>query len=161
MKFDIKQIVRDIPKKTIIYILGAVGVLLLVLPSFLESEEEETVIEEDEDYCAALEARLEELLPRIAGVGEVDVMVTAKNYGEVRLAEDEDDGKKSVVIMNEKGGGEKVEVIEEYYPEIQGVVVAAEGGKSSSIKESVTEAVSALLGIEAHKIKVFEREHDG
>lgn len=157
MKIDIKRIIGDIPGKRIIYILGAVGILLITLPNFIPKSEEAEP-EENEDYCALLEERLEEILPEIEGVGGVEVMVTAKNYGQLRLAKDEDTGGKKTVILNRKGGGEEAQVIEEFYPQIQGVIVAADGGKSSRVKEEITEAVSALLGVEAYKIKVFERK---
>jgi stage III sporulation protein AG len=160
MKINIKKLTGDIPKKKLIYILGAIGVLLILLPSFFDKEEKSEPETEQSDYCAVLEDRLEEILPKIEGVGNADVMVTAKNYGEKRLAKDEDGSTKKTVVLNQKGGGEEPEVLEEFYPEIQGVIIAADGGKSSKIKEEITEAVSALLGVETYKIKVFERKSD-
>lgn len=154
---NVKKFISDIPKKSIIYILGIAGILLLALPSMLP-EKEEVVETEEEDYCKVMEQRLEEVLPDISGVGRVSVMVTAVNYGRIDVAEDESDGGSKAVKLGEKGGGEKLEVIERSYPEIQGVIIAAEGGGQSAIRESITEAVSALLGVETHKIKVFERK---
>lgn len=160
MKINIKRFIGDIPKKKLIYILGAAGILLLLMPSFFPSGEKAEVVESEEDYCILLEERLEKILPEIEGVGRAKVMVTAKNYGQKSLAKDEDTGGERTVILTQKGGGEQTEVIEEFYPEIQGVIVAADGGGSSAVKEEITEAVSALLGVEAHKIKVFERKSD-
>ncbi len=160
MKNNIKRFIGDIPKKRLIYILGATGILLLLLPSFFPDKEAAEPAENEEDYCALIEERLEAILPKIAGVGKAEVMVTAKNYGQKSLAKDGDGSGEKTVILSQKGGGEETEVIEEFYPEIQGVIVAADGGKSSTVKEEITEAVSALLGVETHKIKVFERESD-
>lgn len=161
MKINIKKFIGDIPKRAVIYILGAVGILLLILPSFAPKEAEEPKETEiKEDYAALLEKRLEDILPGIEGVGRVRVMITAKNYGEIRLAKDEDDSGKKTVILNKKGGGEETEIIEESYPDIEGVVIAAQGGASAVVKENLTEAVGALLGIEAHKIKVFKMADD-
>ncbi len=159
VKLDIKKFMRDISKKSVIYILGAVGVLLLVMPSF-EKKEEPVKEEEREDYCEEIEKRLEEILPDVAGVGSVSVMVTAENYGKINVAEDTDKDGSRIVKFGEKGGGEKPEIIEKIYPKIQGVIIAADGGGRSTVKESITEAVSALLGVESHKIKVFERKHE-
>lgn len=160
MKIDIKKFIGDIPKKSLIYILGALGVLLLLIPSFWQKDEKSETVEPEADYCELLEQRLEEILPEIAGVGKVEVMVTAKNYGQLRLAKDEDGSAKKTVILNQKGGGEEPQILEEFYPEIQGIIIAADGGKSSKVKEEITEAVSALLGVNAYKIKVFERKTD-
>lgn len=134
--------------------------LLLLLPSMGKEVKEEEIITEETDYCTILEEKLEEILPEIEGVGKVSVMVTAKNYGTVKLAEDETEKNKETVILSQKGGGEDAKIIEEMYPEIEGVIIAADGGKSDRIKAELTEAVTALLGVDAHKIKVFERKID-
>ncbi len=159
MKIDIKKIIGDNRKKTLIYILGAVGILILFFASINDDEPQipETVTQADYDYCKELETRLEEILPTIAGVGNVDVMITAKNYGQLKLAENKNDTNKQTVILNQKGGGEDAKIIEETLPEIQGVIIAADGGKSDRVKKELTEAVTALLGVEAHRIKIFER----
>ena len=159
MKIDVKKIIRDIPRKSIIYILGAIGILLLVLPMFAGSGESETEPQKEEaDYCALLEDKLEAILPQILGVGEVDVMITAKNSGEIRLAKDENGSERRTLVLNQKGGGEKTEVLEEFYPEIKGVLIVSDGGGNASVKAALTDAVSALLGVEAHRIKVFARK---
>ena len=90
----------------------------------------------------------------------VDVMITAKNYGEIVLAESGVSDEKKTIILNQKGGGEDTKVIEEMYPEIQGVIIVAQGGKNDKVKSDLTEAVTALLGVQPHKIKVFERKSD-
>ena len=47
-------------------------------------------------------------------------------------------------------------MIEELEPEIQGVVVVAEGGDNPVVVQNITEAVMALFGVEVHKIKVMK-----
>ncbi len=125
--------------------------------SFSGNSEENTVIEDDFDYCTMLEEKLENVLPKIANVGKVEVMITAKNYGRITLAKDTDGDRTETVILNQKGGGEDGKVIEETYPAIQGVIIAAEGGNSDRVKANLTEAMVALLGVDAHRIKIFER----
>lgn len=147
----------DISHKWLIYILGAIGVLLVLMSSLPKKEAVESIEIAPVDYCSAIEARLERMLPQIASVGKVSVMVTAKNYGEIKLAKDEGDRGDETVILSQKGGGEDTKIIEETYPEIQGVIIAADGGGNAKVKEMLTEAVMALLGVEAHKIKIFER----
>ena len=42
-------------------------------------------------------------------------------------------------------------------PEVAGVIVAAQGGGDSVVAADITDAVMALFGIEAHKIKVMKK----
>ena len=158
MSFDFKEILSNISKKNLIYIIGAVGIALIFISSILPESKEMTVTEEKPDYCGMIEEKLENILPKIASVGKVDVMITAKNYGKVTLAKDKTGDSENTVVLNKKGGGEDGVITEELYPQVQGVIIVAEGGRSDRVKSDLTQAVSALLGVEAHKIKVFERK---
>ena len=42
-------------------------------------------------------------------------------------------------------------------PEIEGVLVIAEGGENAVVIQNITEAIQALFGVEAHKIKIMKR----
>ena len=153
----ITKFIGDISNKNLIYILGAIGVLFLLISTFSSTEESEVVCEEKSDYCVMLEDRLEEILPKIENVGKVNVMITARNRGKIVPVRNNDDITSDIVVLNQKGGGEDIKIIEETFPEIQGVIIVAEGGKSDKVKTDLTEAVNALLNVETHKIKVFER----
>ncbi len=48
-------------------------------------------------------------------------------------------------------------VSKELSPQIEGVVVIAEGGADSVVKQNITEAVQALFGIDTHKIRVMKK----
>ena len=41
--------------------------------------------------------------------------------------------------------------------EVEGVVVIADGGDNAVVAQNITEAVQALFGVEAHKIKIMKR----
>ena len=159
MKIDLKNLKGNILNKTLIYILGGIGILLVMMPSMLHKEEKitEEIIREA-DYCTQLEEKLESILSKISGVGKVNVMVTAKNFGEIVPAKNESNTEEEIIILNQKGGGEDIKIIKEFYPEIDGVIVVAQGGKSDIVKNNLTEAVTALLGVDVHKIRVFERK---
>lgn len=43
-------------------------------------------------------------------------------------------------------------------PEIEGVVVVAEGAGSGTVNRTIVEMVQALFGVEAHKVKVVKME---
>ena len=41
-------------------------------------------------------------------------------------------------------------------PQVEGVAVSAEGGGNAKTVQNITEAIQALFGIEAHKIKIVK-----
>ncbi len=62
-----------------------------------------------------------------------------------------------VSVYTKDGSGNDVPwVIKEIEPEIEGVVVAAEGGDNETIANEITQAVQVLFDIPIHKIKVVK-----
>ncbi|MCD7840857.1 MAG: stage III sporulation protein AG [Lachnospiraceae bacterium] len=125
-----------------------------------------------------LEERLESILSHVEGIGETQVMITLKSDGRKVVEKDtqqseskEENGGESESSTSEQMSGSETTiyeksadgdetpfVTEELSPEILGVLVIAQGADSSSVVTEITEAVMALFGIEAHKIKVMKME---
>ena len=59
------------------------------------------------------------------------------------------------MILND-GTRDSPYVTRETAPEIEGVLVVAQGAGSSSVKTEIYEAVQALFNVPAHKIKVLK-----
>ncbi len=163
-------------------ILVLAGILLLVIAMPVPGKEEETSVDTapaestEKKEVETLEERLESALQSVAGVGKVKVMITRKSSGEKIVekdmpvtdrstTEEGDDGKRSTlektqeestVYVQDGSGGQTPYVIEEMEPQIQGVVIVAEGGDDPGVVQNITEAVMALFGVEAHKIKVMK-----
>ena len=163
-------------------ILALTGILLLVIaipvPGKSSGESVETAQTEtgDKGDMEILEERLETALASVEGVGKVRVMITKKSSGEKIVEKDtpvtdrstteEGDGgntstvektqEESTVYAQDGNGGQTPYVIEEIEPQIQGVIIVAEGGDNSQVVQNITEAVMALFGVEAHKIKVMK-----
>ena len=128
-------------------------------------------------YEKQMEERVKEILKNTEGVGEVDVMIVLKSSEEKVLhvdqtksrtsTEEEDSagGKRKAMSEEVSGtsvfsenGSEKVPVIEkELRPEIEGIVVSAQGGGNAAVRAEISEAMEALFNIPAHKIKVLKR----
>lgn len=125
----------------------------------------------------ALEQKLVSALSKVKGVGKVEVMLTRKSSGQKIVEKDKPVSDKTTDEQDNQGGnrvtrestqGEETVyeqdgsgtqtpyVIEELEPEIQGVVVVAEGGDNPVVVQNITEAVMALFGVEVHKIKVMK-----
>lgn len=49
-------------------------------------------------------------------------------------------------------------VSKELSPEIEGVVVIADGGGNAVVKENISSAVQALFDIEPHKIRIMKKQ---
>ena len=172
-------------KKTDWIAVALVGVLLLVvaMPSggtgihLAENKKEDTAQEkteqkyEKEDYAEYLE----QVLGQMEGVGKVSVMVTVADQGEDIIEKDKtehtstvtntDSGSMEMTTEKESGeetvyeesGGEKAPYVsKEILPEIEGVLVVAEGGDSPRIVSDISDAVKALFQVEAHRIKVVK-----
>ena len=55
------------------------------------------------------------------------------------------------------GSDEVPYVTKELSPDIEGVLVIADGGDNAVVIENITEAVQALFPVDTHKIKVMKR----
>ena len=134
-----------------------------------------TALGEYEDY---LEAKTAEVLKQVDGVGEVTVMITLKSGGQKIIEKDQSGSSQTTEEEDSEGGTRTVEentsdktsiyeqdsdgssapyVSKELSPEIEGVVVIADGGGNAVTAQNITEAVQALFGVEAHKIKIMKR----
>lgn len=132
---------------------------------------------EIQEYRTSLEQTLEELLSTMEGAGKVKVMITLKASGEsivekdtvsVRTSSTEvdsaggsrntaDSSETEETVYTQGGSGSGAPFVRQVlYPQIEGVVVCAQGGGSATVNKNITEAIQALFGIEVHKIKVIK-----
>lgn len=122
-----------------------------------------------DEYVSSLEEKLSAILEGVKGVGRTEVMITLKDGGEKIVEKDvtssesqsEDStlvssSEETVTVNNDDGTSPYVSKVLE--PEIEGVVVACEGGGDSEIAVKITEVVQALFDVPAHKIVVLEQK---
>ena len=110
-------------------------------------------------YAAELERSLEEILGTMEGVGKVKVMVTLEGSGEALVEKDTDTSRKGTTEDLEQtvfAGSSTPYVKKVLSPKVEGVVVSAQGGHNVKTAQNITEAIQALFGIEAHKIKIVK-----
>ena len=144
--------------------------------------------EEDMNTSASLnvyvndqEQRLRKILEQIDGVGKVEVMIRAsasKAYivekdivknestiletdssGGTRNSTEEAHNEASIYTKDSKGNDIPL-IVKELEPEIEGVLVAAQGGDIESLVSEITQAVQVLFDIPVHKIKVVKMKVD-
>lgn len=135
-------------------------------------------IRDNGDYERYLEEKTSRILEDVEGVGEVTVMITLKSDGQKIIEKDQSSSSQSTDEEDSSGGTRSVEdqssdktsiyeqtadgsstpyVSKELAPEVEGVVVIADGGDNAVVAQNITEAVQALFGVEAHKIKIMKR----
>ena len=173
--FEIRKIKKD--KWLIILLVGLLLVVIAMPVSDIKSDQtqDEQQMQKaentsEEAYTGALEARLENALANVKGVGNVKVMITLASSAEKVVEKDremssdvqEGDGggkntSSSETAVYANGNGEETPYVkQELSPRIEGVLVIAEGGDNAVVIENITEAVQALFGVDTHKIKVMK-----
>lgn len=128
------------------------------------------------DEEGKLEEKLQQVLAKIKGVGDVSVSVTlasgsrteyavnASNTVNTTEESDADGSTKSTTQSTNSGTivfedkDESPVVVQESRPRVQGVLIVAEGGDDTEVRSQITAAVAALLDIPVHKITVCATE---
>ena len=123
-----------------------------------------------------LEEKLEEILSKIQGVGEVNVFINYSESSEIvpmynentktsnteetdtsggtRTIQEEDSQKE---IIYQEDDGEKTPITQKIIePKIEGAIITAKGASNANTKTSIIQAVEAVTGLATHKIQVFE-----
>ena len=134
----------------------------------------------ESDYEETLETRLAQILEGMDGVGNVQVMITFQDQGEsvvekdVTMRQDAGTGSSGAgssnsgsressesTVFSQSDGDETPFVNKEILPKIDGVLIVAEGGADASVRKNISEAVEALFGLDAHKIKIVKMKTKG
>ena len=159
---QIKKICTAIQSdKGIGWILAAAGIgifLLLTAPYFSASEKKD--IQTDTDtyfsvrfYTENLEERIAALCRQVHGVNEAHVLLTLEGGSEYKYAESISGAARDYIIT-ENADGESPVLVQEIYPQIRGVAVVCTRGDDSSVQLTLTQLLSAALGIPASRIRV-------
>lgn len=126
------KIFGDKKNTSIIYLLLAMGILFMIFGS---TNKPQSSSKEPAGMSRAHEAEL--ILSEIKGAGEVRVMISEGSNASASLVSDE----------KSKKGNNGVSVL-----------IVADGGSNSYVCEKIIKAASAALGVDSHKIQVFERK---
>lgn len=130
------------------------GIALMCIP---EQEQAQTVpaaqeTEAEED----MEARLERILSRIEGAGEVAVMLT-ESGGEEIVYQTDGDGADTVLITDAERSEQGL-VRTRQPPTYRGAIVVCSGADSAAVQLAVVEAVANVTGLGTDKITVLKME---
>ena len=153
-----------------VLLVAALGVVLLLWPTDRKSDgaapAESTPAPGGIDL-AETEKAMEDILSKISGVGQVDVMLTLHTGSELVLAQDSslrysgnaqspDSYERSAQPVTDSGG---VVVTQEKLPQYRGALVVCDGGGNDAVRLQVIAAVSALTGLGSDRIAVVKWEN--
>ena len=129
------------------------------------------------EYERDLEYKMAKALAKVSGVGRVEVMITLKSDGQKIVEKDQfnnnqtseeadsaggtrntqDKNSDRTSVYEQKGDGSQVPYVsKQMKPEIEGVLVVADGGENARVIQNITEAIQALFDVQAHKIKIMK-----
>ena len=140
------------------------------------AKEDTNSIETSSETTNELELKLEEILSKIQGVGEVKVFINYSESSEIipmynentktsnteetdtsggtRTIQEEDSQKE---IIYEENDGQKTPITQKVVqPKVEGAIITAKGANNADVKSSIIQAVEAVTGLATHKIQVFE-----
>jgi len=187
--------IKDIGFTKLVIIFGA-GILIIILsiPGIFHSKDSPKVASKDKStevvqkdtnttsydsntYITEMETKLMNILRKVSGIGEVEVMITLKSSEEQVPLKDnpstqesvnEVDGEggsrtnnnvtrdESTVLVTNEDGNSVPYILQELEPEVEGVVVIAEGGDDINVVMDIMEAAEVLFDVPAHKVKVMK-----
>lgn len=155
----------NIENNKIIFIIILIGVSFMLFGGIGSEKKEKKEI----SVTISEEERLCNILSQIRGVGRVSVMITYYSSDELDIAYEtnqtstqrEEENSQNVqsnidskAIMS---SGEPF-VTRSIYPEVKGVIVAAEGAGDIGVREKIINAVTTSLGVGSHRVCVAEKE---
>lgn len=121
-----------------------------------------------------LEGKLKNILGKIEGAGEVDVMITFESSEQIEPAfntnatkeetteKDAQGGERTVVTSSENktmitSSESKPVIIKTSEPKIKGVIVVASGAGDPGVKQTLYSAVQTSLQISGHQVEIYSK----
>lgn len=144
-------------------ILG-IGLLLMIIPSQDSEDKTEEVIPEQSHSILSVEDQLSQILSRVAGAGEVQVMLSVAS-GEEILYQTNDDfsngsdngtSRLDTVTVTDAQRNEVGLVRQVNPPVYMGAIVVCKGADSPSVRLAIVEAVANATGLGTDKISVLK-----
>ena len=168
----------------LILVLAGILILIIALPTDTKGkkqaeEAKENISKENNTMEASkdeIEQKLEGILEKIDGAGEVKVMITYQDSGTQVVEKDKNTSANSVEESDSTGGvrstmeqqlqestvyeeadaGNTPFVSKELLPKVEGILIVASGGDNQKVKQNISDAVLALFQVEAHRIKIVK-----
>jgi stage III sporulation protein AG len=133
------------------------------------------------EYERAYESQLKDILQKIVGVGEVEVLVTVDSTEEIEMIQNEKEQQETTNESDSKGasrrnsnvtksrdsvlyqaaGDQHPLIRKQVKPRIRGVLVVARGAENEVVKKLLLEAVERSLDVPLSRISIVPRKQQG
>ncbi len=158
---------RKKPNMLLIWVI-IIAIVILAAGNFTKAEDNEnsnTKTVKTSNYEKEQEERLEKVLKKIDGAGDVSVYIRFDDGGEVVPAKDiksstDESGdslkteSEEVVVMSGRSSNAQPYTLKEKTPRVSGALIVATGASDESVRIKIYEAVRAIYGISPHRIQV-------
>lgn len=163
----LKKLLQNEKARKLLLLLGAVGVLLLALPTLFPQKETAQPAESAATDCSAyqkeLEAQLSRTVSAITGESSPTVLVTLQDLGSAQYAQDEQsaerESERTYVLLKSQSGGQTALLLKEQTPQVQGVVIVSEYAENAAVREKLIGAVQAAFSVPSNRICVVAGAH--
>lgn len=184
----LKNLLKDKNRRTenlVVFLIILVITLVVINNIIKEDKKEEPKKYEKAELASTssnevvsndLELRLERILSKMEGVGEVSVLITYSQSSTIIPIYNESTSKSVTEETDTSGGTRTIEAedVEKnvvtgsdanpitgktVFPTIEGAIVSAQGAVNSNVKANIVSAVEAVTGLATHKIQVFEMKN--
>ena len=127
-----------------------------------------TAAQQQTENLKDVQAEMTDILSKISGVGQLQLMLTVESDGERQLAQDtelsysgetaapEDYSRRSETVVLSGSGGNAAMVTKQLSPTYRGALVVCGGGDRADVQLAVTQAVAALTGLSSDRITVVK-----
>ncbi|MBO5935771.1 MAG: hypothetical protein J6Q94_09825 [Clostridia bacterium] len=163
--------IRHDKKLMIVFLLGFVGVLMLIFMNIYPDDKKtesttemqtKSMVYSTYDIEKMLEKKLIDIISEVNGAGETNCVVSVSSSGEYVYAENikkENDSNSvsedsEIVVYESQNGADAGLVVSIRSPDIIGVAIICEGGESSVVKAEITKLVTSLFGIGSDRVYV-------
>lgn len=170
--------------KPLIFMAGICILALIVIAVMPSGQDKETSANDNDNTIQAsaetesekrdLESKLTEILSKINGAGDVDVMITFESSEELIPAynsntttettkeQDSSGGERTTTSSTENktmitSSTNEPVVLKTSEAKIKGVIVVASGASDSAVKEKLYSAVQTSLQISGHQVEIYSK----
>lgn len=164
-RIRIKQAVTDfITKYKFAVLVFAVGLLLMIIPdtttSDAETERQESTVAQEQ----SMEEKLSQILSKVKGAGQVQVMLSYASGQETVYQTDTDISQgeanrteKNDTVTITDSNRNQTGLIQRIDPPIcQGALIVCQGADDAAVKLAIVEAVASITGLTTDKISVLK-----
>ena len=133
-----------------VLLVALAGLALMLFPAGSEEAEPAPTVAEE----VSLESRLESILSRIDGAGEVKVLLTEDRGGEVFYQTEGEDGKTVLISGADRTQTGLIRQVNP--PRYLGAIVVCQGADNAQVRLAIVQAVSSVTGLGADHITVLK-----